>query len=203
MEFLVDMTTEVPDGTTPAEVADMRAHEAAHTRVLAGQGCVLRLWRPPLGPHEWRTIGLFASGSPGELESTLASMPLRVWRTDEVTALGVHPNDPGPGEVPLTAGSEEFLVTFTLTVPDGVAPETVDEMSAQEAERARKLAADGRLLRLWTLPGPGRSLGHWQTTGAGPMREILKALPLASWLTTETVPLTRHPSDPAGEVRAS
>ena len=38
---------------------------------------------------------------------------------------------------------------------------------------------------------------------AEPMREILKTLPLASWLWTETVPLTRHPSDPAGEVRAS
>jgi muconolactone delta-isomerase len=35
------------------------------------------------------------------------------------------------------------------------------------------------------------------------MREILKTLPLADWLTTETVPLTRHPSDPAVEVRAS
>jgi muconolactone delta-isomerase len=32
MGFLVDMTTEVPEGTTPAEVADMRAREAAHTR---------------------------------------------------------------------------------------------------------------------------------------------------------------------------
>jgi len=203
MEFLVNMTTEVPEGTTPAEVADMRAREAAHTRDLAGQGRVSRLWRPPLGPHEWRTIGLFVAGSPGELESTLASMPLRVWRTDEVTALGAHPNDPGRGEVPLMAGSEEFLVTFTLSVPDEVGPETVDEMSAQEAERARKLAADGWLLRLWTLPGPGRSLGHWQTTRAGAMREILKTLPLADWLTTETVPLTRHPSDPAVEVRAS
>jgi muconolactone delta-isomerase len=29
MEFLVNMTTRVPDGTTPAEVADMRAREVA------------------------------------------------------------------------------------------------------------------------------------------------------------------------------
>jgi muconolactone delta-isomerase len=203
MEFLAVMVTKPPDGTTPAEVADMRAREAAHTRDLAGQGRVLRLWRPPLKPDEWRTIGLFAADTPGELDSTLASMPLRVWRTDEVTALGAHPNDPGRGEVPLMVGIEEFLVTFTLSVPDEVAPETVDEMSAQEAKRARKLAADGWLLRLWTLPGPGRSLGHWQMTEAGAMRDILTTLPLASWLMTETVPLTRHPSDPAGEVTAS
>ena len=200
MEFLVIMTTEVPDGTTPAEVTDMRAREAAHTQDLAGQGRVLRLWRPPLAPHEWRTIGLFAADNPGELESTLASMPLRVWRTDEVTALGAHPNDPGRDEVRLMAGSAEFLVTFILRVPHGASLETIDEMSAREAEHARKLAADGWLIRLWTLPGHGRNLGHWQATGPGPMQDILRSLPLASWLTTETVPLTRHPSDPIGEV---
>src|ERR1700691_4318310 len=29
----------------------------------------------------------------GQLEEVLASMPLRVWRTDEVTPLAPHPND--------------------------------------------------------------------------------------------------------------
>jgi len=29
-----------------------------------------------------------------ELEEVLASMPLRVWRTDEVTPLSPHPSDP-------------------------------------------------------------------------------------------------------------
>jgi muconolactone delta-isomerase len=129
-------------------------------------------------------------------------MPLRVWRTDEVTALGAHPNDPGPGQVALTAGNAEFLVTFILRLPDGASPQTVDDMFTREAERARKLAADGWLLRLWTLPGPGRNLGLWQATGDEPLQEILDSLPLARWLTTETVPLTRHPSDPGGEMRA-
>ena len=95
MEFLVTMTTHVPPGTTPAEVADMRAREAANTRVLAAQGRILRLWRPPLAPGEWRSIGLFAADGPEELEAALATMPLRVWRTDEVTPLTSHPSDPG------------------------------------------------------------------------------------------------------------
>ncbi|WP_405910856.1 muconolactone Delta-isomerase family protein [Streptomyces sp. NBC_00828] len=95
MEYLVTMTTRVPGGTPAHDVENVRAREAAHTRDLAAQGRVLRLWRPPQEPGEWRSIGLFAADDAGGLERTLASMPLRVWRTDEVTALGPHPDDPG------------------------------------------------------------------------------------------------------------
>jgi muconolactone D-isomerase len=102
MEYLVTMTTRVPDGTPAEAVDDVRAREAAHTRELAAQGYVLRLWRPPLAPGEWRTIGLFAAADTAELERVLASMPLRVWRTDEITPLTPHPSDPAaPGSRPL------------------------------------------------------------------------------------------------------
>jgi muconolactone D-isomerase len=94
VEFLVDMTTVPPDGTTAAEVDEVLAREAEHSRELAGQGHLLRLWRPPLEAGEWRTLGLFAAADANELEQVLASMPLRVWRTDVVTPLQMHPNDP-------------------------------------------------------------------------------------------------------------
>jgi muconolactone D-isomerase len=94
MEYLVTMTTHVPDGTSEQAVADMREREAAHSRELATQGHLLRLWRPPLKPGEWRSLGLFAADDDDQLERVLASMPLRVWRTDEVTPLSAHPNDP-------------------------------------------------------------------------------------------------------------
>src|SRR3954451_11444756 len=136
MEYLVTMTTRVPDGTPAPEVDEIRAREAAHTRDLAAEGRVLRLWRPPLRPGEWRTIGLFAADSHEHLEQTLASMPLRVWRSDEVTQLGAHPNDPGPGRTALVADDTEFLTTFVLTVPSGPDPDAVTAMTAREAERA-------------------------------------------------------------------
>jgi muconolactone D-isomerase len=94
MEYLVSMTTRVPEGTPPERVDEVRMREAAHSRELAAQGHLLRLWRPPLQPGEWRTLGLFAADDERQLEDVLASMPLRVWRTDEVTALSPHPNDP-------------------------------------------------------------------------------------------------------------
>ena len=97
MEYLVSMTTHVPEGTSDQAVEDVRGREAARSRELAAQGHLLRLWRPPLGPGEWRTLGLFAATDDGQLEQILASMPLRVWRTDEVTPLSPHPSDPGLG----------------------------------------------------------------------------------------------------------
>ncbi|WP_426507748.1 muconolactone Delta-isomerase family protein [Dactylosporangium sp. McL0621] len=95
MEFLVDMVTTVPDGTSDDEVADMRKREAARSAELVASGNLLRLWRPPLAPGEWRTWGLFSADDADQLESALASMPLRVWRHDTVTPLSPHPNDPG------------------------------------------------------------------------------------------------------------
>jgi muconolactone D-isomerase len=96
MEFLVDMVTTVPAGTSDDEVADMRAREAENSRRLAAEGSLVRLWRPPLAPGEWRSWGLFSAKDADDLEKVLATMPLRVWRHDTVTPLTPHPNDPGP-----------------------------------------------------------------------------------------------------------
>jgi len=210
MEYLVTMTTHVPAGTPEEAVQDIRTREAAHSRELAAAGHLLRLWRPPLQPGEWRTLGLFAAADGDRLEEVLASMPLRVWRTDEVTPLAPHPNDtaptPGavpPGAVPPEAGqpgagenAAEFLVTFTLAVPPGTAAQEVEDTKAREAQAAHDLAGQGHLLRLWTLPD-GRALGLYQARDAAQMQGILQALPLASWMTVDITPLSPHPSDPA------
>jgi len=47
---------------------------------LATEGHLLRLWRPPLQPGEWRTLGLFAADDADQLQQTLASLPLKMWR---------------------------------------------------------------------------------------------------------------------------
>jgi muconolactone delta-isomerase len=194
VEYLVTMTTHVPDGTPEAAVDDVRAREAAHTRELAAQGHVLRLWRPPLQPGEWRTLGLFAASDAAELERVLASMPLRVWRTDEVTPLSPHPNDPG---TPTAGSGTEFLVTFATAVPAGTPAQVVADTEARETKRARELAGQGHLLRVWGLPGEGRTLGLYQADDAAELQSILETLPLYGWMSVQTTPLTRHPSDPA------
>jgi muconolactone delta-isomerase len=94
MEYLVTMTTQVPEGTAEEAVEEVRRREAARSSELAGQGHLLRLWRPPLQAGEWRTLGLFAADDEMELEAVLASMPLRVWRSDQVVPLAAHPTTP-------------------------------------------------------------------------------------------------------------
>jgi muconolactone delta-isomerase len=158
MDYLVDMTTHVPEGTPQETVDDIRAREAARARELIFEGHLKRLWRPPLAPKEWRTFGLFSADDDGQLDKILTSMPLHVWRTDTVTPLSPHPNDPGGA-----GGGEpiEFLTTLTLTVPEGTARETVDDMKAREPSALMNwpwmdvLSASGRHR---TNPASG---GHW------------------------------------------
>jgi len=202
MEYLVTMTTHVPDRTPDAAVDDIRSREAAHTKELAAEGHLLRLWRPPLQPGEWRTLGLFDAADAAELETVLESMPLRIWRTDEVTPLLPHPNDPGPptrgaGSSDTAEGGSEFFTTFTITIPPDTPASAVDAMEAREADRTGELAAQRTLLRLWALAGERRSLGLWFAQDAEDMGATMDSLPLRAWLDVQTTQLTPHPSDPA------
>jgi muconolactone delta-isomerase len=202
MEFLVTMTTTVPAGTSDDTVADVRAREATRAQELAEEGALLRLWRPPLRPGEWRTIGLFAAEDADRLEQALSSMPLRIWRSDEVTALGPHPNDPPAGAARASdRAGVEFFTRFTDATPGAASPTAVAEMSTREARRARALAEQGHLLRLWSLAAERErpvALGLWKAADAPELDELLRSLPMYPWLAIGTTALTPHPNDPHG-----
>ncbi len=92
-EFLVELTTVVPEGTDPAEVDRRRAAEAVRAKELAAQGRLFRLWRPV---GELRSIGVWLADDEVELRvKVLGSLPLWPWMTAVVTPLQSHPNDPG------------------------------------------------------------------------------------------------------------
>src|SRR4051794_2675914 len=133
MEYLVTMTTHVPAGTSDDTIAGVRAREAENSRGLAEQGRLLRLWRPPLAPGEWRTLGLFSAADDDELDAVLTSMPLRMWRSDEVTPLRPHPNDPEPERRGPRGSMPEFFTTFTIEVPTDASAKTVDDVTSREA----------------------------------------------------------------------
>jgi muconolactone D-isomerase len=96
-EFLVEITTTIPEGTDPAEVDRRRAAEAVRARELAAAGHLFRLWRPE---GELRSIGVWRADSEEQLhEKVLGTLPLRPWMSLTVTALVSHPNDPGASAV--------------------------------------------------------------------------------------------------------
>ncbi|MET7452913.1 muconolactone Delta-isomerase family protein [Streptomyces sp. NPDC005574] len=91
----------------------------------------------------------------------------------------------------------EFLVEITTTVPEGTAPDEVDRRRAAEAVRARELAADGLLVRLWRPVGELRSIGVWRAADEDELHEkVLGTLPLRPWMSLTVTPLEPHPNDP-------
>ena len=93
MEFLVELTISVPEGTDQAEFDRRRAAEAVRAKELAAEGHLSRLWRPAGEP---RVIGVWRADDEAELcEKVLGSLPLWPWATAVITALQPHPNDPG------------------------------------------------------------------------------------------------------------
>lgn len=94
MEFLVEMVTNVPAGTSAETVEETKAREAVRAHELAEAGQLLRLWRPGPPTGQWRTFGLFSAKDDVELTEILESLPLHVWMTVGITPLDRHPNDP-------------------------------------------------------------------------------------------------------------
>jgi muconolactone delta-isomerase len=142
-------------------------------------------------------LGLFTADDADEVESVLASMPLRIWRSDEVIPLQPHPNDPNLAGIGL---GRESLIAMTIAVPDGTASSAVDDKLSREAQRARELSGQGHLRRLWALPAEEpvrRTLGLWNARDPNELDNILKSLPLYPWMTVTTTELSPHASDPA------
>jgi muconolactone D-isomerase len=92
MEYLVTMTTRVPDGTPDQAVADVRAREAQSARALAGQGHLLRLWRLSAGGPG--ALGLWRARDAAEMQAIMESLPLYAWMTVGTTPLTPQPSDP-------------------------------------------------------------------------------------------------------------
>ncbi|MFF2997023.1 muconolactone Delta-isomerase family protein [Streptomyces sp. NPDC057950] len=95
-EFLIEVTTNIPDGTETAEVDRRRAAEAARAVELIASGHLVRIWRPV---GEMRSIALWRANDEAELrDRILSTLPLWSWMTSVVTPLESHPSDPGKAD---------------------------------------------------------------------------------------------------------
>jgi muconolactone D-isomerase len=90
----------------------------------------------------------------------------------------------------------EFLVEIEVRWPPNGDQAQKELLLAAEARRARELAGDGVLLRLWRVPGRWANVGLWEAPDATALHDALSSLPLYPWLDVRARPLARHPSDP-------
>jgi muconolactone D-isomerase len=100
MEYLVDFTITIPEGTSASEVAERTSGEATRLAELAAQGHALRVWKPLPDDGRSRAIGLYRAADDRQLQAILASLPLRPWMETSVTALAEHANDPALSSAP-------------------------------------------------------------------------------------------------------
>lgn len=90
----------------------------------------------------------------------------------------------------------EFLVTIKVNWPPSNDTEQKASLIRQEGERAKVLIAEGKIKRLWRIPGKWENVGIWCAKDASELHEAIMSLPMNPWLDVTVVPLANHPSDP-------
>ncbi len=90
----------------------------------------------------------------------------------------------------------EFLVRIEFEWPADADPEEVARVTTAERARARELASEGRLRRLWRIPGRRANWGIWEAADASALHALLASLPMFSRSSIEVHALAAHPSDP-------
>jgi muconolactone delta-isomerase len=114
MEFLVEFSVDIPADADAAEVRDLEAAEAEAAFRLAGEGHLVRLWKPA-SPPEDRILGLYRAATPEELDALLRALPLARWLGITVTPLRPHPNDPKIANAPREESMTQHLPGPRLT----------------------------------------------------------------------------------------
>lgn len=91
----------------------------------------------------------------------------------------------------------EFLVNIEVDWPPEGDPNELARLTAAERARAGELGREGRIRRLWRIPGRRANWGIWEAKDATELHAAISSLPLFPWLSVEVHPLAQHPSDPA------
>lgn len=89
-----------------------------------------------------------------------------------------------------------YLVRIEISVPDDVSPDHLDVLKKAEHLRARELASEGLLYRLWRDPTPWANWGLWKADDEAALRGAIATLPLRPYMTVFINPMIAHPSDP-------
>lgn len=90
----------------------------------------------------------------------------------------------------------EFLVHIEIEWPASNDPRLKEEIFAAELLQGQQLAREGKLRRLWRIPGRWANWSLYDVADATELHEALSSLPLYPWMNIQVHALAQHPNDP-------
>jgi muconolactone D-isomerase len=90
----------------------------------------------------------------------------------------------------------EFLVHIQVNWPPDGDPAELARLTAAERARAAELVGEGRIRRLWRIPGRFANWGIWEAPDADALHAAISSLAFYPYLDATVHPLAAHPSDP-------
>jgi muconolactone D-isomerase len=91
----------------------------------------------------------------------------------------------------------EFLVRFKWTVPSGMPDDEWQAIRAAERAHGGEMMDQGKMVRLWRLPGQRGAIGLFAVVDATELDQILMAYPMNPYLDISVEPLAQHPLEAA------
>ena len=87
----------------------------------------------------------------------------------------------------------EFLVRIEVRLPPEMPQAEREALLAAEAVRGRELIAEGRLMRIWRVPGRLANVSLYDAEDATAVHAAISSLPLWPWMDVRVEALARHP----------
>jgi muconolactone D-isomerase len=91
----------------------------------------------------------------------------------------------------------EFLVHITVNLPLDMPEPRRSELIEGEHTRALELIAEGKLVRIWRLPGRFANVSLYRVADATELHAAITSLPLWPWMDVHVEALAVHPLESA------
>lgn len=91
----------------------------------------------------------------------------------------------------------EFLVKIEIRWPADAPADRREQIFTEELRVGQQLAREGKLRRLWRIPGRWANWSLYEVADATELHAALTSLPLYPWMDIEVHSLAVHPNDPS------
>ncbi|MEN8233467.1 MAG: muconolactone Delta-isomerase family protein [Actinomycetota bacterium] len=90
----------------------------------------------------------------------------------------------------------EFLVHIEQDIPPDMDPDRLAAVKAAEGVRGQQLVDEGKLKRIWRVPGRRAVKVLYEVDDTDELHAILSSMPLFPWMDIKVMALGSHALDP-------